>query len=66
MTRNELIAFINTFNKITSSIEIINKMFERRIKVKLFIKHEKNKIFLYFIPTFIILIILLLVEKFND
>ena len=66
MTRNELIAFINTFNKITSSIEIINKMFERRIEVKLFIKHEKNKIFLYFIPTFIILIILLLVEKFND
>ena len=66
MTRNELIAFINTFNKITSSIEIINKMFERRIEVKLFIKHEKNKIFIYFIPTFIILIILLLVEKFND
>ena len=66
MTRNELIAFINTFNKITSSIEIINKMFERRIEVKLFIKHEKNKIFLYFIPNFIILIILLLVEKFKD
>ncbi len=66
MTRNELIAFINTFNKITSSIEIINKMFERRIEVKLLIKHEKNRIFLYFIPTFIILIVLLLFEKFKD
>lgn len=66
MSRNEIIAFANTIGKVSHSINIIDRMFERRKEVKyLIIKRTWRLCFVYFYPTFVFLLFLIAADKIN-
>ena len=66
MSRNEIIAFANTIGKVSHSINLIDKMFERKKEVKfLIIKRTWRLCFVYFYPTFVFLLFLLAADKIN-
>jgi len=59
LSRNEIIAFANTIGKVSHSINLIDRMFERR-------KERAWRLcFVYFYPTFVFLLFLLAADKIN-